>query len=283
MRIRPESQPVLLTERPLNPKVSRERIVQIMFDTFDVPAMFLGNQAVLSLYASGRTTGCVLDSGDDVTHAVPIYEGNYIAHAVGRLDLAGRVLTEFLMKILTERGYSFTPSVENYEIVRQIKESLCYVALDFDEEMNIAATSSNLDRLFELPNGNVITIGNERFRCPEVLFQPSLAGIQANGIAAMTFQSIMKCDFHIRRDLYGSIVLAGGSTMFTGISDRMMREIMFIAPSNTRVRIVVPYDRKYSAWIGGSLLTSFPTFEPLWISREEYNEDGASIVHRKCP
>jgi actin beta/gamma 1 len=273
---------VLLTEAPLNSKPNRERTAQIMFETFNVPAMYLSNQAVLSLLASGRTTGCVFVSGDGISYSVPIHEGYAIPHATMRFGIGGRDLTGYLTRLLTERGYSFITTAD-HEIVGDIKEKFTYVALDFDAQMKAAAESSMFDARYENPSGGVIGLDSERFRCPETLFQPSLSGMYALGAHQCIFESITRCDSEMRlQDLYGNIVLSGGNTMFTGIAERMTKEIAALAPDGTKIKVLAPPERKYLPWIGGSILASLSTFLAMCMSKPEYDEWGPSMINRKC-
>lgn len=280
LRVEPQEHAIMLTEAALNPKANRERMTQIMFEQFYVPALYVSTQAVLSLYASGRTTGCVCDSGDGVTHIVPIYEGYAMPHGVLRLNLAGRDLTEHMMKLLAERGNSLTTTAER-EIARDIKEKCCYVAEDFDAEMT-KVQESGKDLTYELPDGNVISLGNERFRCPEALFNPMLIGKESKGVHEMIYESIRKCDIDVRKDLLHNIVLSGGTTMYQGFGKRTQREVAKLAPSSMRVRVLYPDDRKHSVFIGGSMLSDLETFTTMCVSRKEYTENGPAIIHKKC-
>lgn len=283
LRVSPEDAPVLLTEAPLNPKNNRERMTQLMFETFNVPATYISIQAVLALYASGRTTGTVFDSGDGVTHIVPVYEGYAMPHAIERVNIGGRDLTEYMARLMCERGHSFTTNSE-HEIVRDIKEKTCRVATKDEEHAMLKSHSeppAELEQHYTLPDGQRITVGSQAYRCPEALFNPSVLGMDCGGIQNFCMKSITHCDIDIRKELYNNIILSGGTTMLPGLSDRLTHEIETLAPGST-IRVVAPPERKYSVWIGGAVLAGLDTFQKMWITKADYEEDGPSIVHRRC-
>ncbi|GLC63628.1 hypothetical protein PLESTF_000057200 [Pleodorina starrii] len=282
LRVDTSERPVMLTEAPRNPKNNRQKATEIMMETFQVPALYVAIQAVLSLYASGRTTGLVLDIGDGVSHAVPVYEGFSMPHAIRRLDVAGRDVTRHLSRMLTESGVKLINSAE-MEIVRDIKERLAYVAQDFEAELRIARSSSAMFKDYQLPDGSTISVGEERFRCSEVLFDPTPLGLeQGGGVHSMLMDSVSCCDIDVRKDLLNNLVLSGGTTMVEGIAARLTKEITALAPPACTVRVVAPPERKYLVWIGGSVLASLASFASQWVTRDEYDEYGPSIIHRKC-
>jgi actin len=225
----------------------------------------------------------VLDAGDGGTYIVPIYEFCSLRHATMRLNLAGCDLTAWFQKILAERGYIFSSaSSTECKTIRDIKEKFAYTALDFEAELQKAATTTDCNVSYALPDGNEIVIANERFRCSELLFKPWFNEFGFNGIHQTLSNSIMKCDIDIQKDLYANIVLSGGSTMFQGLPERIEKEIIRLAPETMKVRVVAEPERKYATWIGGSILASQATFPQMVITHEEFIEAGRGIVHHKC-
>ena len=231
-----------------------------------------------------------MSSGDAITHSVPIYQGNCLSNGISRLNIGGKDLTEYLVSLLSQAGYTFTYSID-YDIHKDQKEKLSYIALDYDNELKESQNNNNnnnninddLIRYYEMPDGQKMKFGKERFQCPEALFKPSdMNHTLQDGIDTMIVKSINKCNNDIRKELYGNIVLAGASTLFKGIEQRLLKELKTKAPESMKIKIISPLDRKYSAWIGGSILASLPSFEQMWITKDEYDEHGPDIVHRKC-
>ncbi|XP_063961764.1 actin, muscle-like [Lytechinus pictus] len=279
LQVQPDNHPVLLTECPLNPKANREQMAQVMFEIFKVPSLYLASQPELSLRSVGLDTGMVFETSEGVCNAVPVINGKANLEAIIRVQLCGRDLNDYMLKILTESGYSFTTTAER-EIVAKVREKLCYIAQDFNDEMQNTAPSV-LEETYELPDGQILTIGTERIRCPETLFQPAFIGMDSPGIHEFVNNSIMKCDAGVRESLYANIVISGSCAEFKGMAGRMKKEIGALA-SDMTVNVVVPAQAKYASWIGGAKLSSLSNFKDICISREEYQESGASIVHTKC-
>lgn len=278
-----EDHPVLLTEPPLNPRTNRDTAAQILFETFNVPALYTSIQAVLSLYASGRTTGVVLDAGDGVSHAVPVYGGFQINNAVQRIDVAGRDVTEHLQMLMRKSGYVFHTSAEK-EIVRNIKESHSYVCLDpVKEEKEWSGSTARANEKsveYKLPDGKKLKIGAERFRAPEILFNPELIGSEYQGVHQLVVNAINRTDLDLRKDLFGSIVLSGGSTLTKGFGDRLLHEVQRLAVKDMRIKIYAPPERKYTTWTGGSILAGLSTFKKMWVEKDEWQENP-DIIHQK--
>lgn len=314
LKTTPEEHPLLITEAPLNPRGNRDQMCQILFETFNVPCVYVSVQAVLSLYASGRTTGVVIDSGDGVSHIVPVYDGFALPTSVKRMDIAGRDITENLaFNIRRMSGISLQSSSE-LDIARMIKEKCCYVSRDpqrdeklysgvsYSHYLKAAGTSnhegSGLFSSYKLPDGHTLQLGVEQFRAPEILFNPQLIGDESPGIHELTALAIAKTDLDLRPTLYQNIILSGGTTLIRNFGDRLVSELKshqytqtnssiwgskVVSSKETRMKIKIyaPPERKYSTWIGGSILAGLSTFRKMWVSAQEYAEDP-DIMHRKC-
>ncbi|KAI6649634.1 actin [Oopsacas minuta] len=262
LNVATEDRPILLTESPLNPRTNRDKIMEIMFETFNIPSLYIAKQPVLSLYASGRTTGIVYDSGYNASHTVPIFEGNTLTHAINTADISGRDVTEHLIQLLTKRGILL-----GGHNTCDIKEKACYVALDYKLELK-GVTNTN----YELPDGEIVTLGNEIFTSPEILFNPSLHDCVTLGAHELINNSIQQCEKGIQKCMYSNIILSSGNTLFPGMAKRMLKELNGISPPRVRVKLIAPPERKYSVWIGGSILASMSSFQQMWLSNEEYHE-----------
>lgn len=284
LNVNSEEHAVLLTEAPLNPYAHRQQAAEIFFEKFNVPALYVAVQAILSLYASGRTTGVVLDCGDGVTQAVPVYEGLAIKSGITRMDIAGRDVTAQLQLLLRRAGRTLVTSAE-MEVVRQIKEQCCVVALNAAASEEAAAaggkgSSSSGVHQYQLPDGSYVEVGPESFRAPEILFQPGIIGSEYRGVHDCLVNSIMKCDLDVRRGLFSQIVLSGGSTLFPGFGERLLNEVRkhALSPRETKIRIAAPPERLHSAWVGGSILAALSTFKTMWVSKADYQEHGNRLL-----
>jgi centractin len=276
-----EEHPLLITEAPLNHRQNRDQMAEIFFESVRVPALFFTPPSVLSLYASGRTTGVVLDVGEGVTHAVPVYEGFALQHSVTRSNVAGREVTRHLQLQLRKSGLYFTTTAEA-DLVKTIKEEVCYLtptALHDEAAVKDAKSKSTIQ--YQLPDGNTVSLSSERHEAPNVLFDPSLFGSEEPGAADVLANSIMKSDIDLRAKLFSQIVLAGGTTLTPGFGERLLYEVRARSPSHTRIRISAPPERLYSCYVGGSILASLATFKNMWVSRADYEENGANILHRR--
>jgi actin-related protein len=280
LRVAPGAHPVLVTENACGPRRNREWLAEVFFETFQVPSLYIAVPAVLALYAGGRTTGVVLDVGDGVTTALPVAHGHVSKHAMVRLDLGGRDVEDRLAAMLRAGGSSLLTSSSERDAVRRIKERLCCVARSVKDEEARWRKGEEEATAYELPDGNVVEVGVERFRAPEILFQPSLDGLECPGVAEAVHEAVQGMDAAMRKELYGSVVLAGGASKTRGFAQRLVDELRPLPPPATKIRVHAPPDRLVSAYTGGSMLASLSTFRSMAFSASDYYEQGESIVHR---
>ncbi|OAF69974.1 Actin-related protein 2 [Intoshia linei] len=291
LNIDPKNSKILLTEPPLNPKKNSIKMAELMFEHYNFSAIYISIQAVLTLYAQGLMTGVVCDCGDGVTHIVPVVEGHALTHLITRLDVAGRHVTNYLIKLLSLRGYIFNKSAD-FELVRRIKEKLCYCAYDIEQEEILAHDTTVLVEKYTLPDGRVITVGSERYHAPECLFQPHLVDVEGSGMSEMIFNTIQKADMDVRKTLYKHILLSGGSTMYPGLPSRLARELKQLyldrvlkgkkeGLENFKLVIVDPPRRRHMVFIGGSVFAEIiKNNDNFWLTREMWQEKGAKSLDR---
>lgn len=272
LRLFTDNQSILLTRSPMNSKQNQQRMIEILFNKFNVSAVSIVNTGVLSLYSAYLETGLSIDSGEGVTYIVPVYRGSAISNAIVKLEFAGGNITNYLMNYLKQQGIRLLK-----EIVEEVKQDLCYVALDFNKEM---WTPSKPPKSFYLSDGPPINLEKERFRAPEAMFQPNLIGIQSAGIHKAAYDSIMKCEDRMRSEISSGIVLTGGNTMFPGFTERMQMELSRLGISN-EIEIVESVNRKYGTWLGGAIFASMSNYPQKAITRNEWDQYGQSILERK--
>jgi len=279
--VAPDEHPILVTEAPDTARQSREKLAEMMFETFNGPALAVANTACMGVFATGRSTGLAVSSGCGVTHVVPVWEGYSLPHYITRLELAGNDLTDYLRGLLRDKGLPFSTQ-DDLRFVEDIKEKLCYVCPDFQAELRNASVSRSFERQYEMPDGEKITLIEDRFRCPEALFDPSMLGLSSPGIHVLSHDCVQKCDPSIRREMYANLVLCGGNTLFPRLEDRLSKEVQELAPKGVEAKCVAFPERKYASWLGGSLLASLPTFPCMWLSKKEYDDFGSSAIHKKA-
>ncbi|KAK8619898.1 hypothetical protein V6N13_066396 [Hibiscus sabdariffa] len=321
--IDPKEHPMLLAEPSSNTQQQREKTAELMFEKYKVPALFLAKNAVLTSFASGRATSVVIDSGGGSTTVAPVHDGYVLQKAVSSSPIGGEFLTDCLMRSLERKGIvtvdvDLPLTTESYKLYSQrviasdIKECVCRAPdAPYDESSysNIPMTP------YELPDGQTIEIGADRFKIPDILFNPSLAqtipGVDnsaeisssARGLPQMVIESISRCDVDIRKELFGSILLAGGTASMQQLKERLEKDLlenknygskitlslsvhMKESPQAARVKVLASgnaTERRFSVWIGGSILASLGSFQQMWFSKSEYEEHGASYIQRKCP
>ena len=290
LKIDPFFYPVAFIVPSLFSNADKEKLAEIMFENFNIPGLYILDQAKLICFSVGTMNGLVVELGEGVTQIVPVINGSVLTHAINKMFLGGRNLTAYLQRLIKNRGYYFQTSAE-FEILRAIREKLCYFALDPTKELSKYNYLSNLPYeeatknqkigTYKISKDREIFLRQERFLVPEVYFNPYSIGSETEPLYDCIINSVSECKKEVRRDLYQNIILSGGITNTPGLKERLLREIKDrVNTDEINPQIFVHPKPNYSAWLGGSILTSMNSFKNLWITKEEYKEYGSQIVQR---
>lgn len=272
--------PVLISQPALNSKKNTEKLAEIMFEHFHMPSLFIASQPVLSLFSMGLTSGLSFCSGFSSTQASVVYEGHILPHTVKQLDIAGYQLTETLRKLLMSgQGFGFRSSSQ-WQIVNDIKEKMAFVSQDFSSDAKRYKTQAELQTPYELPDGQVIEVGLERFGCAETLFRPMELGLTQPPAHVLITEAINSCDEELQEMCYKSMGISGGTTLMSGFVTRLERELKEC--DRKFKNFTIPEHRELSTWLGGSVVASLPTFREMVVTVDEYADAGARVIHSKC-
>mmetsp|Transcript_6559 Transcript_6559/g.11423 ORF Transcript_6559/g.11423 Transcript_6559/m.11423 type:complete len:401 (-) Transcript_6559:38-1240(-) len=282
LRVDCKNHAVLFDDAPLTGPQFKQGMCMLLFEKFELPATYFQLGSILAHYASGRCSGLDIHIGHDFSYSMPIYEGYTITRSFQQSCVAGNTINELLQHMLIARDVPSLNCPSGYYVADQVKIKHAYVASDFRSEIMDTLMRSREAIDYRLPDGSTFSVDSERFRCTEVLFNPNLFGIDAPGIHEITYNTLQKMDIDTRKDMWGNLLLSGGTTLLPGFSDRLELEMKKLAPPTMRIKIIAPPERKYSVWIGGSILASLSTFQQLWITKDEYDEDGPNIALQKC-
>lgn len=282
LKVDNNNHPVLLTEMSLASSKQREKLTEVMFETFNVPAFYLANQAALALYSMGMTTGLCLNSGFNCTQSVPVYEGCTLPYATYQLDIGGLHVTDQLGRILLgTQGVVFNTSSEKL-VLNTMKQSLCYVAQDFASETDLYKTSTSNLRTYTLPDGQELELGTERFQAPEILFDPGILGLNKPNCAELIQQSTERVERSLQPLMKDNVLICGGTTKFSGYGPRLEKELSHLSRNGETFNVKYVDNPLLATWVGGSVLSSIASFRDQWITIDQYAETGSKIVHKVC-
>uniref|UniRef100_A0A2A4JZW6 Actin n=1 Tax=Heliothis virescens TaxID=7102 RepID=A0A2A4JZW6_HELVI len=282
LHVPPENSRIMHSVHPLTPKSDKQRMAEILFESFAINGLYLAKSPTLVLNAYGRTSGVVYENGYACSYAAPVFEGFPMKYATVTSPVTGKMLSDRLQNLMFKAGYSFTTPYE-IDLIDQIKKDICYISQDYATELT-ASSGYESKAKYNLPDGQHIMLGQERFLCPEVLFKPELEDLKCRNIIDSICRSIDMCDLEYRPLFYNNIVFSGGTSLTTGLVERVTRELTQILKKNlpdVTLKVDAMEMRKYAAWAGGSMLASFPNLREFWFTKEEYEDVGSERIKFK--